>query len=110
MTPALLFMPLVAGDSMRRWSRHPNPHSYRELIMTTPPQASIWLDIPNDCHIQSEFNGERDIQITLGQFGEVQQTLLFEREALKRFVKLATDILAVPLPEDRMADLPVLVA
>jgi hypothetical protein len=78
--------------------------------MTTPPQAAIWLDIPNDCHVQGEFTGGRDIQITFGQFGQNQHTLLFEREALQRFVKLANDLLAVPLPADRKAELPVLVA
>lgn len=79
-------------------------------MTTTVTQVSIWLDISNGCLIQSEFNGERDIQFTLGQFGQLQQTLLFERGALERFVQLATDMLTVPLPQDRMADLPVLVA
>lgn len=79
-------------------------------MMTTPPQASIWLDIPDDCHIQGEFTGDRDITITFGTFGQGQQTVLFEREALQRFVKLANELLAAPLPADRKVDLPVLVA
>lgn len=79
--------------------------------MRNPPQASVWLDVPEGCYIQGEFTGDRDIQITFGEFGNAtQQNVLFEREALERFVKLASELLAVPLPEDRKADLPVLVA
>lgn len=76
--------------------------------MNNPPQVSVWLDVPGDCRIQGEFTGDRDIHITFGEFGS-QQYLLFEREALQRFAKLANDLLAVPLPEDHKADLPVLV-
>jgi hypothetical protein len=78
--------------------------------MRNPPQASIWLDIPDDCRIQGEFNGDLDIQFTFGVFGSGQQNMLFEREALERFVKLASELLAAPLPEDHKATLPVLVA
>lgn len=77
--------------------------------MTGQPHASLWLDIPDDCRIQGEFTGDRDIQITLGE-PDSQQYLLFEREALERFVKLAAELLAVSLPEDHKAELPVLVS
>jgi hypothetical protein len=76
--------------------------------MNNPPHVSVWLDVPDDCRIQGEFTGDRDMQMTFGEFG-YQQTVLFEREALERFVRLASELLAVPLPEDRKADLPVLV-
>lgn len=77
--------------------------------MKTPPQVSVWLDIPDDCRMQAAFTGDRDIHITFGEPTE-GQNLLFEREALERFVKLANGLLAVPLPDDFKADLPVLVA
>lgn len=76
--------------------------------MTNPPRASIWLDIPEDCQMRAEFTGEHDMQFTLGDHYQLGQTVLFERPALERFVKLAADVLAVPLPEDRKAALPVL--
>jgi len=72
------------------------------------PQVSVWLDVPDNCRIQGEFPGARDIPITFGEFGSTQN-LLFEREALERFVKMASNLLAAPLPEDRKAELPVLV-
>lgn len=78
--------------------------------MKNPPHASVWIDVPEDCHIQGEFTGDLDIQITFGEFGGGQQNVLFEREALERFVKLASELLVVPIPEDRKAALPVLVA
>jgi hypothetical protein len=77
--------------------------------MSNPPQVSLWLDIPEDCWMQGEFTGDRDIHFTFGAFGG-QQNVLFEREALERFAKLASELLAVPLPDDYKADLPVLVA
>ena len=76
--------------------------------MSSPPIASIRLDVPGHCAMQAEFTGERDIQFTLGDSCELGQTVLFERPALERFVKLATDVLAVPLPKDRKAALPIL--
>jgi hypothetical protein len=76
--------------------------------MTNPPQVSVWLDVPEGCRIQGEFTGDRDIHITFGKFGS-QQNMLFERESLERFVKLANELLAVPLPDDHKADLPVVV-
>jgi hypothetical protein len=78
--------------------------------MSNPPQVSVWLDVPDDCRMQGEFTGDRDIHIIFGQFGSGQQNVLFEREALERFVTLANELLAMPLPDDRKADLPVLVA
>jgi hypothetical protein len=75
--------------------------------MNNPPQVSVWLDVPDGCRMQGEFTGDRDIHITLGQFGS-QQNLLFERAALERFAKLANELLALPLPDNPRAALPVL--
>lgn len=77
--------------------------------MNNPPQVSVWLDVPDDCRMQGEFTGDRDIQIQFGGLHDGAH-LLFEREALERFVTLATDLLAVPLPENWKAELPVLVS
>jgi hypothetical protein len=77
--------------------------------MSHQPHASIWLDVPEDCRMQAEFTGDRDIHLTFGEYGN-QQNLLFERDALERFVSLANELLAVPLPEDYKAPLPVLVS
>ena len=76
--------------------------------MSNPPEASIWLSIPDTCRIQGSFTGDLDIQITFG--GPIYgRDVLFERAALERFVKLASDLLTVPLSKDHRADLPVLV-
>lgn len=77
--------------------------------MSNPPQVSVWLDVPDGCRMRAEFTGDRDIQITFGNPSD-GANMLFEREALERFVNLASELLAVPLPEDWKADLPVLVA
>jgi hypothetical protein len=77
--------------------------------MSNPPEVSLWLDVPENCQIQGEFTGDRDILVTFGEFGNGQQNVLFEREALERFVKLASELLAVMLPDDPKAELPVLV-
>ena len=77
--------------------------------MNSPPQVSVWLDVPEDCRMQGEFTGDRDIQIRFGEPSDGAH-ILFEREALEQFVKLANELLAVPLPDDYKATLPVLVA
>lgn len=89
---------------------YPSSGKRRTASMNNPPEASIWLDIPEDCRIQGEFTGDRDIHITFGKFGQSQQNMLFEREALERFVKLASELLAAELPADYKAATPVLVA
>lgn len=77
--------------------------------MNNPPQVSVWLDVPDDCRMQAEFTGDRDINVMFGEPSD-GVNVLFEREALARFVKLASELLAVPLPDDYKARLPVLVA
>jgi hypothetical protein len=77
--------------------------------MSNPPQVSVFLDVPEGCRMQGEFTGDLDIQIRFGEPSDGAH-LLFEREALKRFVELAKKLLAAPVPEDRKAALPVLTA
>ncbi len=73
------------------------------------PQVSVFLDIPEGCRMQGAFTGDLDIQIRFGDPNDGAH-VLFEREALERFVGLANTLLAVPVPEDRKAELPVLTA
>lgn len=59
--------------------------------------------------MHGEFTGDRDIFVRFGDLSDGVE-LLFERPALERFVKMANELLAVPLPEDPRADLPVFAA
>lgn len=71
------------------------------------PQTSVWLDIPDTCRMRGEFTGDFDIQVMFGDpYDGV--TMLFERLALERFVRLAGELLAVPIPDNSKASLPVI--
>jgi hypothetical protein len=65
-----------------------------------PPEAALWLRIPDDCRMRGEFEirtGELpDIHILLGTVDD-DKHLLFERSALERFIDLAQRMLAIPL-------------
>jgi len=71
------------------------------------PEKSIWVDIPETCRIRGEFTGDYQIQIMFGNTGD-GVNILFERLALERFAQLATELLAVPIPDDTNADLPMI--
>lgn len=77
--------------------------------MKNPPELSVWLDVPDDCRIQAAFTGDRDIRFMFGQPSD-GANVLFERPALERFVQVASQLLALELPDDYKAELPVLVA
>ncbi len=77
--------------------------------MTESSLASVWLDIPRECRIRAEFTGGRDIQFTIGEWCD-GHTMVFERPALEEFVELAGQVLALSLPADRKAELPVLMS
>lgn len=66
---------------------------------SNPPQVAVWLSVPSDCWMRGDFevgNAEiPDIHVILGSDGD-DTHLLFEREALERFVVLAQRMLAVP--------------
>lgn len=78
-------------------------------MMPDPPQASVWLDVPEDCRMRGEFTGDRDIHVMFGNPDD-GVNVLFERPALERFVEMANELLAVPLPDDLKAELPVVVS
>lgn len=74
-------------------------------MIPNPPEKSVWLDIPEDCRMSGEFTGDRDIHLTFGNPSDGVD-VLFERLALERFVQLANELLALPIPDDPKADLP----
>ncbi|MGH3760515.1 hypothetical protein [Actinophytocola sp.] len=61
------------------------------------PQAHVMLDIP-DCVMQGSFTADGQILIILG-WPKDRAMLQFKRRALRRFIRLATDLLA-DLPTD----------
>lgn len=67
------------------------------------PEAALWLSVPDNCRMRGEFEvGDRtlpDVHILLGSNGD-DKHLLFEREALVRFVALAQRMLAIPVSPD----------
>jgi hypothetical protein len=77
--------------------------------MNNPPQVSVFLDVPEGCRMHGGFTGDLDIQIRFGDPRDGAH-VLFEREALERFVVLASQLLTVPVPEDHKADMPMLTA
>lgn len=68
--------------------------------MSNPPEAALWLNIPDDCWMRAEFEvGDHDlpdIHVLLGSDSD-DKHLMFERTALERFVELAQRMLAVPV-------------
>jgi hypothetical protein len=63
----------------------------------------------NSCHMCGEFTGDFDIHV---MFGDPRDgvNVLFKRRALERFVQLAHELLAIPMPDDPRIDLPKLYA
>ena len=76
--------------------------------MSQLPLVTIWFEVPDDCRMQGEIDGDHNLHITFGEMS-ADQNLIFRRQALERFVKLATELLAMELPDDVKAVLPVLV-
>lgn len=76
-------------------------------VTTNKPEAAVWLDIPADCRMTGEFTGDFDLHVVFGDIKDGVE-VMFERPALERFVTLANELLAVPLPDDAKADLPTL--
>lgn len=69
---------------------------------TTPPRVAAWLDIPDDCRMAAQITADGDVQFTMGDRQDGLE-IVFEHEALIRFVALASDVLAQPEPADDMA-------
>lgn len=72
-------------------------------MLSNRPEAALWLSIPDNCWMRSEFeisdHTRPDVHILLGSNGD-DKHLLFEREALERFVALAQRMLAVPVSSE----------
>lgn len=73
------------------------------MSLSNPPEAALWLRIPDSCRMRSEFEvGDHalpDIHILLGSDGD-DKHLLFERQALERLVTLAQRMLVIPVTPD----------
>ena len=71
------------------------------MSLSNPPQIALWLSVPDNCRMRGDFevgdNEAPDIHIMLGSIGD-DTHLLFEREALERFIELAQRMLAIGHP------------
>ena len=82
------------------------------MSLSNPPQVSFWLTVPNDCQMVSEFevgDDSPDIEFFFGSERDGSH-VLFERQALARFVELAQRALAVPLSGEKAPPPIVLIA
>lgn len=81
----------------------PTRRKWCPVSLSNPPEAALWLSIPDSCRMRGEFEvGDHalpDVHFLLGNNGD-DKHLLFEREALERFVTLAQRMLAVPVCPD----------
>lgn len=72
------------------------------MSLSDPPQVALWLSVPDTCRMRGDFEiGQHespDIHVILGSNSD-DIHLLFEREALGRFVALAQRMLAIPYPD-----------
>jgi hypothetical protein len=68
-------------------------------------QPATRVDIPDSCAMQGDFTPDTDLQFWFGE-RENGVAVTFERSALERFIHLAVDMLATPLPDDDSADGP----
>jgi hypothetical protein len=73
--------------------------------MSNPPNVMAWLEIPDDCRFTVEYTGDGDLHFMIGTRHDGVD-LLFEPEALLRFVALATEALAQPEPASPKVDRP----
>lgn len=69
------------------------------------PAKAVWLDIPDACRMRGEFDPDRRLEFMFGGLRD-GVNVVFERQALERFVTLANTLLAVPVSDDTQADLP----
>jgi hypothetical protein len=68
-------------------------------VTTSRPQIAVWVKVPSSCCLAGEFDigaqDDHDIHFIVGDHTD-DVNLLFEREALKRFIALAEQMLALP--------------
>lgn len=63
------------------------------------PETSVLVEIP-DCRVEASVTRDRQFMFQLG-WPQDTTTLIFKRRrALRRFVRLATEILAAPSPDN----------
>lgn len=68
-------------------------------MITHTPCAAVQVEIPNSCTIRGDFTADVDLRFVFGDPRDGMQ-VVFERPALERFLHLALDLLATPLPSD----------
>jgi hypothetical protein len=68
-------------------------------MIASEPRAAVLVDIPNTCTMRGDLTADVDLRFV---FGEPQHDVevVFERPALERFIHLAIDLLATPMPDD----------
>jgi hypothetical protein len=74
--------------------------------MSNSPNVAAWLEIPDDCEFAVRYTVGGELLFMIGDGVDV----LFEPDALGRFVALATEALAQPAPANPKADRPMLVS
>lgn len=77
--------------------------------MSNPPNVLAWLEISDDCRFSVEYTGDGDLHFMIG-YPHDGIDMLFEPDALCRFVALASEALAQPEPPDPKIDRPRLVS
>lgn len=68
-------------------------------MIASEPCAAVQVDIPNSCAMRGDFTDDVDLRFLFGQLDDGVR-VVFERPALERFIHLAIDLLATPLPDD----------
>lgn len=82
------------------------------MSLSNPPRVAFWLTVPDHCRMVSGFevgDDGPDIEFFFGAERDGSH-VLFERQALERFVELAQRALAVPLSGEKAPPLIVLIA
>jgi len=74
-------------------------------MSTKQPKTSVMLEIP-DCRMEASVTLDQDVVFSLG-WPHDRTTLIFKRRrALRRFIRLATAVLAAPSPDCRTSGEP----
>jgi hypothetical protein len=73
------------------------------------PTKAVWLNIPDTCSMRGEFDPDHRLEFMFGGLRD-GVNVVFERQALERFVTLANTMLAIPASDDTQVDLPKLQA
>jgi len=62
-------------------------------------RVSAWVGIRDDCDLECNVTSDQGVEFTFGGRSDGFD-IVFQYEALKSFVQLASETLARPLPED----------